>query len=94
MQVLEAGVAEVDHASARAKPGSCRQSTALHECVAQCKSDPPSSRASDYLEVCRLLLDAGADPFLENGKSTKCDLLVPLRVCCAGCSSVTEGVRV
>lgn len=70
VQCLEAEVAEVNHASLRAKPGSCRHSTALHECAAHCGDDAASQGALNYLEVGKLLLDAGADPFLENAKGT------------------------
>lgn len=69
LQCLDANLAEVNHASISQKHNSPRGSTALHECTArasgQLQGTPLNAR---YLETARLLLEAGANPFLENSK--------------------------
>lgn len=65
--ILDAGIADANHASCAPKVNSPSGSTALHECTARAAIGS-SGGCWPYLETAWLLLRAGADPFKENSK--------------------------
>lgn len=69
-QCLESGISDVNHVSIACKLTSPRGSTALHECSARAGEDINSVNWH-YMETAKLLLEAGADPFVENSKGEK-----------------------
>ena len=74
LQCLEAKLADVNHASLAQKLTSPPGSTALHECAARVGEESDSPNIRHYFETAKLLLKAGANPFLENSRGKACAL--------------------